>query len=70
MSTHVTTKANETLDSVAWRTLGNTNALTELMLINPHINSVEPVLPVGTRVAVPQARHQTSQVKQLIQLYD
>ncbi len=70
MSLVVKTKPNDTLDAVAWRTLGNTQALASIIELNPHINNVDPILPANTVVVLPQAQAAGSRVKKLINLWD
>ena len=70
MTVIVKSTPNETLDAVAWRVLGNTNVLTEVIELNPHINQINPVLPVGTSVMLPDTRRAQSNIQKLINLWD
>ncbi|WP_241087154.1 tail protein X [Candidatus Vondammii sp. HM_W22] len=39
---------------MCWRHLGSTTGVTEKVLkINPHIDNKNPVLPIGTRITLP-----------------
>jgi phage tail protein X len=68
--TFVASRKNDTLDAVAWRTLGTTQPLERMLELNPALNQLEPVLPVGTKVAVPAIEPQTSRVQHLLKLWD
>jgi phage tail protein X len=49
-----TTRQGDTVDLVAWKTAGRTADLTEeILAANPGLAELGPVLPIGTRVTVP-----------------
>jgi phage tail protein X len=60
----------DTVDALCHRHLGVTAAVTEQVLeLNPGIASLGPVLPMGTRVTLPDAAPQKTD-NTLIQLWD
>lgn len=64
----VITQQNDTIDLICWRYLGSTAGVTEQVLkINPHIDNKNPVLPIGTRITLPDFY---SPVKKTINLWD
>lgn len=69
MSTLVKSLNNDTLDAVAWRTLGTSDTLPDVIRQNPQISQVDPVLPPGTIVLVPDAPQQSSRIQHLTKLW-
>lgn len=64
----VTAQQNDTIDLICWRYLGATAGVTEQVLkLNPHIDSKNPVLALGTQLTLPD-KH--SPVKKTINLWD
>jgi len=64
----VQAQQNDTLDLICWRYLDSTAGVTEQVLIlNPHIQSKSPVLPMGTQVRLPV---QHTAVKRTLNLWD
>lgn len=52
-TTHISAMG-DTADLVAWKVGGRTRDLTEAILAaNPGLSALGPVLPIGTRVIVP-----------------
>lgn len=50
----ITAKQNETVDLICWRYFGTTAGVTEKVLeTNPHIQSKNPILEMGTLVSLP-----------------
>lgn len=70
MSTFVISQPKDTLDAVAWRTLGTTAVLTEVIDLNPHINQLDPILQPGTQVELPNIQRAQSNIQKLINLWD
>lgn len=58
--------AGETLDALCWRTLGNVDAIEEVLVLNPRLTSV--VLPEGAEVLLP-ARVASPRMLETIQLW-
>ena len=64
----VTAQQNDTIDLICLRHLGATAAVTEQALrMNPHIDGSNPVLALGTPVALPDKR---PPVKKTVNLWD
>lgn len=62
----VTARAGETLDALCWRTLGTTNAIEDVLALNPRLTSV--VLTEGEEVALP-ARSTSPRMLETVQLW-
>lgn len=59
----------DTVDLLCWRHLGRTAGVTELVLdSNPGLADLGPVLPIGTRVTLPDTL--TAPAKQRLKLWD
>jgi len=43
----------ETLDALLWRALERTDITPQVLAANPHLATLPPLLPAGTRVTVP-----------------
>lgn len=54
MSTTLIAQQNDTVDAICWRHYGRTEIVVERVLqANPHIVELGPILPLGTRVLMP-----------------
>lgn len=60
---------HDTIDSLCWRHLGSSNAVEQTLLLNPGIAALGPVLPMGTRVTLPDESPAPLK-NNLIQLWD
>jgi phage tail protein X len=61
-----TARAGETLDALCWRTLGTTDAIEDVLALNPRLTSV--VLAEGDEVALP-ARSPAPRTLETVQLW-
>lgn len=59
----------DTVDSLCWRHLGSSTAVEQTLLLNPGLAALGPVLPMGTRVTLPDEAPAPLQ-NNLIQLWD
>lgn len=59
----------DTVDSLCWRHLGSSAAVEQTLLLNPGLAALGPVLPMGTRVTLPDYAPAPLQ-NNLIQLWD
>jgi phage tail protein X len=65
-----TTKQGETVDLACWRYYGRTNGVTEAVLAaNSGLSGLGPLLPIGTKMVMPDIRPQTS-ARTLVKLWD
>lgn len=54
MASTLIAQQNDTVDAMCWRYYGRTTTVVEQVLqANPHIVELGPVLPLGTRVLMP-----------------
>jgi len=60
---------HDTVDSLCWRHLGSSAAVEQTLLLNPGLAALGPVLPMGTRVTLPDEAPAPLQTN-LIQLWD
>jgi len=65
----VIAQQGDSVDSLCWRHLGSTAAVEETLAANPGLAAKGAVLPMGTKVALPDDAPTTPQ-KKLIQLWD
>lgn len=66
----VIAQQGDTVDQLCHRHLGGTASVTEQVLeLNPGLSALGPVLPMGTRITLPDALP-AKQDNQLIQLWD
>lgn len=49
----VRSKQGDTVDSLCWRYLGTTDAVEQVLALNPGIAEQGPILPAGIIVALP-----------------
>lgn len=69
MTTIIIAREGDTLDLICWRHLGQTAAVTEAAVqLNPHLPRLGEILPVGSRVVLPDAP--IAAATQRIQLWD
>lgn len=69
MATTVTAMQGDTVDAICARHLGSTAGVTEATYaLNPGLAALGPVLPIGTRVQLPEATAQPTTT--LVQLWD
>ena len=62
---------NETIDALAYRLYGNTDAVATLYRLNPGLAQLGVQLPQGTRVTLPDSQQRTaSQRRAKIRLWD
>lgn len=63
------TRQGETVDFACWKTYGRTADVTETVLAtNPGLADLGPVLPIGTRIDMPDISKQES-APQLVTLW-
>lgn len=62
------TRQDDSIDAVLWRTFGNTDALVQVLEMNPHAKDTA-VLPAGVRLVLPDLPL-TNPPKQTIKLWD
>lgn len=67
---NVTAHQGDTLDTLCWRHLGTTQPVEAALQLNPGLAALGPILPMGTRVTLPEAEQTAVQTKQTIQLWD
>ncbi|EKU54492.1 phage tail protein X [Acinetobacter sp. WC-323] len=61
---------NDTVDAICWREYGRSAGVVERVLeVNPHISNFGPVLPMGTKILIPDIPTQQNKV-QSVQLWD
>lgn len=61
----------DTVDAIAWRHYGRTRGVVEAILAaNPGLADFGPVLPLGTRVQLPDLPTTQEPTRQLVQLWD
>lgn len=60
----------DTVDAICWRYYGRTAGVTELVLVaNPGLADLGPIIPHGTPVTLPDAAPQAEQ-RQVLNLWD
>jgi len=61
----------DTLDLICWRELGRTAGVVEVAVAaNPGIADLGPVLPLGTRVVLPDVAIAAPETRDIVQLWD
>jgi phage tail protein X len=65
----VIAQQGDSVDSLCWRHLGSTAAVEMTLEQNPGLAALGPLLPMGTKVLLPDAPPVTTN-KNLIQLWD
>lgn len=69
MSRVYTTRQGETVDFACWKTYGRTADVTEAVLgANPGLADLGPVLPIGTKITMPDISKEES-APQLVTLW-
>ena len=67
----VQAEAGDTVDSLCWRVLGTTSAVTEQVLArNPGLADLGPVLPAGLSVDLPDAADLATATRPTVKLWD
>jgi len=66
----VTALQGDSIDSLCYRHLGNSDAVETVLDSNPGLAALGPILPMGTRVTLPDSAATTAKQKTLIQLWD
>lgn len=67
----VRAEAGDTVDSLCWRVLGKTGAVTEQVLArNPGLADLGPVLPAGHPVDLPEAGDLAAATRPTVKLWD
>lgn len=65
----VISRQGDSIDSLCWRHYGRTQGMVEqVLLANQDLSYLEPILPIGTLIELPEAVPQPQQ--QMIQLWD
>lgn len=65
----VISRQGDSIDSICWRHYGRTQGMVEqVLLANQDLSYLEPILPIGTLIELPEAVPQPQQ--QMIQLWD
>ena len=62
----------DTVDAICWRHYGHTAGVTEqVLLANPGLADLGPILPLGTAVTLPDLPTQPAETtRQLVNLWD
>lgn len=66
LTSTVTARAGETLDAICWRMLGSTDAVEDVLALNPRLTSV--VLDEGATVILP-ARSPAPRMLETVKLW-
>ena len=66
----VTAHQGDSLDSLCYRHLGNSDAVETVLDSNPGLAALGPILPMGTAVTLPDRRATVAKQKNIIQLWD
>lgn len=66
----VTALQGDSIDSLCYRHLGSSDAVETVLDTNAGLAALGPILPMGTRVTLPDSASTTSKQKTLIQLWD
>lgn len=70
MATIYTTKQNEIVDMICRRAYGDESGYVERVLdINPGLAEIGPILPIGTRVVLPDLP-KAAQERKIVNLWD
>jgi phage tail protein X len=70
MTSSVYAQQGDTVDAICWRIYGRTASVTEAVLVaNPGLADLGPVLPHGTLVTLPDTAPQ-AQALQMVNLWD
>ncbi|QPC44531.1 tail protein X [Kaustia mangrovi] len=62
-------REGDTIDLIAWREMGTTTAVEEILELNPALARLDPVLPIGTPVELPEIVP-SPPVRQTVRLWD
>ena len=65
-----TAMQGDSIDSLCYRHLGNSDAVETVLDQNPGLAALGPILPMGTVVTLPDASAASAKKKDLIQLWD
>lgn len=60
----------DTIDNLCWRHLGSVAPIETVLLLNPGLAAIGPILPEGTAVTLPEATQAAAQTTPIIQLWD
>lgn len=60
----------DTVDTLCWRHLGSTDPVESVLLLNPGLAAIGPILPEGTAVTLPEATQAAAQTTPTLQLWD
>lgn len=66
----VTSHQGDSVDSICYRHLGNSDAVETVLDTNPGIAALGPILPMGTVVTLPDSAGSTAKQQDIIQLWD
>ena len=66
----VTSHQGDSVDSICYRHLGNSDAVETVLDSNPGLAALGPILPMGTVVTLPDRRATVAKQKNIIQLWD
>ena len=60
----------DTIDNLCWRHLGSVDPVETVLLLNPGLAAIGPILPEGTVVNLPEATQAAAPSAPIIQLWD
>lgn len=66
----VISRQGDTVDSLCWQHLGSTDAVEQVLALNPGLAALGPVLPMGTVVTLPDPATTTPTTQPTINLWD
>ena len=66
----VTAHQGDSVDSLCYRHLGNSDAVETVLDTNPGLSALGPILPMGTVVTLPDSTSATPKQQDIIQLWD
>lgn len=57
----IRTIQGDTLDQIAWRETGSLEFVPAIIDENPHVAYLDPVLPIGTYIRIPDSNNTSSE---------
>ena len=71
MATTITSIQGDTVDLICWKHYGKSSGVVEEVLnYNPHLSDLDPILPIGTQILLPEISSNQTNTKATIQLWD
>lgn len=69
--TKISTVQGDTVDLICWKHYGQSSGMVEQVLnANPHLAGLDPILPIGTEIDLPEISNNQQDSKATIQLWD